>query len=301
MLVSEIIDRTYSEWLEPGGINRPAWDTVATIGVLVGTAEGTFTVTGRQSAIPSDTLLEIDDELIATSGVAGTTVTTNGRGYRETGAVAHSAGAKVFIDPKFPRIVVFDALKNIMQRLYPHGLYQRVTNGAFNWDTRQVQALDSGALDVLSVIVRVPGSYEQYTDPLMEGRDYRVLWEFTPPKLRMIQGGYGSGSQAVTCIIKKDFTQPSSTADDLDTLGVPTSLQPSIPMAVAGWLLQGREIPRVQIENIQRQLASQGIQVGSALNVGQALLNQFWNGPVADERRRQFERDPTKISVRKTG
>lgn len=299
MLVSEVIDRTYSEWLNPAGINRPAWDTVATAGVLAGTTEGTFTVGGRIVNIPNDSLIEIDDELIRVSAVSTTTVTTNGRGYLETAAASHAVGSIVTVDPPFPRINVFNAIKTIISQLYPRGLYRRTTNATFNWQTAAVQALDSGALDVLSILVRAPGSNELYAGPLMEGRDYRIVYEFTPPKLLMIRGGYNG--QAVTCITKKDFTTPAATSDDLDTLGVPTSLQSSLPMAVAGWLLQGREVPRVQIEDVRRQLASTGVQVGSALNVGQALLQQFWNGPVANERRRQFEMDPTRISVRKTG
>lgn len=299
MLVSEVIDRTYSEWLEPGGINRPPWDEVVNVGTaLGGVGEGTFTGSGRIT-LPAEGIAEIDDELILFTGAAAT-YTTKGRGWRESTPTTHAVGAKIYIDNKFPRIIVFDALKNIMQRLYPKGLYRRVTNASFNYDTRQVQALDSGVLDVLSVIVRKPGTYEQYTSPLVEGRDYRILWEFTPPKIQMLRGGFGTAQYAVTVIAKKDFTQPTATSDDLDTLGVPASLQPSLPMAVAGWLLQGREIPRVQIEAIQRFIAAQGVQVGSALNVGQALLNQFFNGPVADERRRQFEMDPTRISLERS-
>jgi len=296
------MDRTFSEWLSPSGINRPAWDTVATAGVLSGTGEGTFTVSGRVTSIPNDTILEIDDELIRTSAVSTVTVTTGGRGYLETAAASHAAGSYVYIDPPFPRINVFNALNNIISQLYPAGLYVRTTNASFNWSTKAVQALGTGTLDVLSVIVRTPSTDENYTDPLMEGRDYRILYEFTPPKIRMIRGGYGTNQYAVTVITKKDFTQAATTADDLlSVCGVSTNLQPSLPMAVAGWLLQGREVPRVQIEDVRRQLASTGINVGSALNVGQALLRQFWNGPVANERRRQFEADPTRFSVRKSG
>jgi hypothetical protein len=294
------MDRTFSEWLAPSGINRPAWDTVATAGVLSGTGEGTFAVSGRVTSIPNDSLLEIDDELIRTSSVSTVTVTTGGRGYLESVAATHSVGATVYIDPPFPRINILNALNNIISQLYPAGLYVRSTNTAFNWSTTAVQALDSGTLDVLSVIVRQPGVGENYTDPLMEGRDYRVAWEFSPPKLRMIRGGYTG--YAVTVITKKDFTQATVTSNDLLTIcGIPVSLQASLPMAVAGWLLQGREVPRVQIEEVRRQLASTGVNVGSALNVGQALLRQFWNGPVANERRRQFEADPTRFSVRKSG
>lgn len=302
MLVSDVLDRTFSEWLNPAGIDRPAWDTVATQGTALSVlTDGNFTTTGR-IAIPNDSIVEIDDELIrlTTFTTAGNLATTLGRGYLETDPATHAVGAQVTVDPLFPRKVLFNALVNIVQMLYPNGLYQRVTASTFNWNTQQVQALDAGTLDVLTLIVRSPSSYENYTDPLMEGRDYRINWAFDPPKISMIRGGYEN--QPVTCIIKKDFVAPASTSDDLTaTCGIPVSLQPSLSMAVAGWVLQGREVPRVQIEDVRRSMAAQGVQIGAALNVGQALLKQFWDVAVANERKRMFEKDPTRISVRKTG
>jgi hypothetical protein len=298
LLVSEVIDRTYSTWLNPAGINRPAFDVVKTAGVLSGSTEGTFEVEGRVANIPDDSIVEIGSELIRTKVVTGAaptvTVTTIGRGYLETVAATHVVGDVVTIDPKFPRINILNALKDIVGELLPNGLYVRATTSSLNWDYRAVVALPTGALDVLSLIVRRLGTYETYTDPLMEGLDYVVLKEFTPPKLRMLKGGF-QGS-AMTIVYTKDFTLPTAETDDLDTLGVPATLQPNLPMALAGYLLQGREIPRVQVEEVKRQLASQGIQVGAALNIGQSILNQFWARYAAGEKRRLAITDPPRMS-----
>lgn len=295
MLVSDVIDRTYSEWLNPAGINRPAFDVLAGTGLAAGATS--VTLEGRITSVPRDTIIEIDSELILLKdNVAPPTYTIARRGYLETADVAHSVGALVYIDPKFPRINLFNALVSIVGGLYPKGLYVRTADSTITWDTSKVANLPAGTEDVLSVVVRRPGTEENYTDPLMEGRDYRVLWSFTPPKLRMIYGGFNN--QTVNLIVKKDFTLPTAEADDLTTLGVPVTLQPYLPMAVAGYLLQGREIPRVQIEDVRRALSAAGIQVGSAINVGQALLQNF-ERYVGDERRRMFEKDPTRFSVRR--
>lgn len=298
MLVSEVMDRTFSEWLYPGGINLPAHDKVATQGVLTGSGEGTFTVTGLVSNIPDQSILELEDELILTESVSGTTVTTAIRGYLETAAASHAVGTKVYVDPKFPRINIFNALKTVIGTLFPLGLYQRVSDSSITWDGGTVAALPSGTEDVLSVICRAPGSEERYTMPLVEGRDYRVLHEFTPPKLYMIQGGYEN--QTLTILVKKDFTLPTATTDDLTTLGVPATLQSVLPMAVAGYLLQGRELPRVQIEEVRRQLASQGIQVGAAVNIGQLLIRTFETKYVANEKARLKEKDPIRVSYQRS-
>lgn len=295
MLVSEIIDRTYSEWLNPAGINRPAFDTLN--GAI--TDSGTSLVLNARIAnVPRDTILEIGSELILLKDNASApTYTTAARGYLETAAAAHSDGDIVYIDPKFPRINLFNALVSIVGGLYPKGLYQRTTDSSITWDTSAVAALPSGTEDILSMVVRAPGSDENYSDNLMEGRDYRVLWEFTPPKLRMIRGGYHN--QTIHLVIKKDFTLPTAESDDITTTcGVSATLAPYLPMAVAGFLLQGREIPRVQIEDVRRALAAAGVQVGSAINVGQALLQNF-ERYVGDERRRMLEKDPTRFAVRR--
>lgn len=295
MLVSDVIDRCYSEWIYPGGINLPAHDRVATQGVLSGSGEGTFTVAGLVSNIPEQSILEIEDELILTETVVGTTVTTAIRGYLDTTATAHAVGSKVYVDPKFSRVNLFNALKTVIGTLYPLGLYKRATDSSLTWQFDRVVSLPAGVEDVLSLVVRAPSSNEKYTPPLIEGRDYRVLYEFSPAKLYMIQGGYAN--QTITFSYRGDFTEPASTSVDLTaTTGIPASLQPALPMAMAGYLLQGRDLPRVQIEEVRRQLASQGIQAGAAVNIGQLLIRTFEQRYVANEKARLKEKDPIRFA-----
>lgn len=293
MLVSDVIDRCYSEWIYPGGINLPAFDTVKTAGVLAGSTEGTFELDGLIANVPDQSIIEIDDELILTKTVTGTaptvTVTTAQRGYLDTAAVSHAAGSKVYLDPKFSRVNLFNALKTVVGTLYPLGLYQRQTDSSITWDSGTVADLPADCEDIISLVVRRSGSIERYTMPLIEGKNYRVLREFSPAKLYMLSGGIEQ--QTVTFSFMSDFAIPATTADDLDTIGIPTSLQPVLPMAMAGYLLQGRELPRVQIEEVRRQLASQGIQVGAAVNIGQLLIRTFETRYVAYEKARLREKD----------
>ena len=299
MLVSEVVDRCYSEWIYPGGTNLPAVDVVATVGTaLGGTNNGDFTVEGLVSNIPDSTILEIEDELILTKSVSGTTVTTLQRGYLETTAASHAVGTPIYLNPKFSRITLFNALKTVIGTLYPLGMYVRSTDNTIDWDWDDVVSLPSGTEDVLSLIVRHPGSNERYTAPLMEGRDYRVLYEFTPPKLEMMKGGF-QGNE-VTVVVKKDFTLPTAFSDDLTTLGLPESIQPVLPMAMAGYILQGRELPRTMIEEVRRTLASQGVQVGASVNIGQLLIQTFERRYVANERMRLKEKDPLRYAIQRS-
>ncbi len=89
-----------------------------------------------------------------------------------------------------------------------------------------------------------------------------------------------------------DFTVPATVGVELDDCGIPATLQPFLPLAVAGYILQSREVPRVQIDDVRRLLAAQGVQIGASMNVGQAMLNQFFTVHVAGEVNRLKELDP---------
>lgn len=295
MLVSEILDRTYSEWLWPAGVDRPAVDYLAsTITAASPPDGGSFTVDGLQSFIANSSILEIDSELISTRTVAATAVTVAQRGYLDTVPADHAIGAQVRIDTKYPRKTLFDHLNSVIGKLKPWGLYVKATDATQDFTTREVIDLPAGAERVIAVLVGVGGSFERYVRLRFEGRDWTLYTEFDPPKIQMHRGG--AEGHDMTIVYAKDFTRAAAETDDLTTLGIPLGVQDYLPMAVAGTALQGREIPRVQIEEIRRMLATNGIQVGTALNVGQAMLRAFRLDYVMAERRRQSEEDPMTFS-----
>ena len=296
MLVSEILDRTYSEWLWPAGVDRPAVDYLAVAGMTPSAPAdgGTFEVDGVQTAIPPSSILEIDSELIQTREVSGTTITVATRGYLDTVPANHDIGAQVRIDTKYPRKTLFDHLLSVIGKLKPWGLYVKATDATQDFTMRNVLTLPAGAERVMAILVRDSGSLERYTRLRFEGRDWTLYTEFDPPKIQLHRGG-GEGND-MTIVYAKDFTRPTAEADDLNASGVPLGVQEYLPMAVAGTALQSREIPRVQIEEIRRMLATNGIQVGTALNVGQAMIRAFRLDYVMAERRRQSEEDPMTFS-----
>jgi len=269
MLVSEVIDRTYNEWLYPAGVGRPNYDTLLT---GINDSVLSLTLSGRLTGVPADTLLEIDSELLLTSAVAGTTVTVNERGYLETAAATHSAGAKVYVDPKYPRKVLFNALNVLLGDLWGQGVYLSATDTSQTFTIEGPLELPTGGKRVISILANILTSYVKYRR-LIKGRDYIVYPEFSPVKYQLLRGAGTDRPLVVT--YAKEVTQASLETDNLDTLGVPSSLQPHLTLGIAGYLLQTRELPRVQVDEIRRLLAAQGVQVGAALNVGQALFNQY--------------------------
>lgn len=289
MLGSEVVDRTYSI-LYPGGVDRPSFDILAA-NIADATAT-TFTVTGKQQFIPPDTMVEIDSELMLLSDfTSGTnTATVQDRGYLESTATTHTAGAKVWLDPDFPRIEVFNALRGIIGMLYGWGLYRRLVDTASTISVNAPIDLAATAKEVLSI--RYQSGQRWY--PLQSGEDYEV-YEDTGGAIE-VQFFGGQQGAATRIVYAADFTQPTTEADDLDTLGVPTTLQPFLPLAVAGHLLVGRESSRVQLDEVRRQLEAQNVQVGASMSVGQNLLDFFIRNYVSAEKRRLAKLDPARIS-----
>lgn len=286
MLVSEIIDATYLEWLYPSGIETPLYDVLAT---AIDADDTAIVLEGRAENVPRDSVLEIGAELLLTEEVSGSNVTVNERGYFGTTPATHAAGARVLIDPTYTRKAIFDSLAAVIGLLFPWGLYARGVETNLTYTTRNVLELPTGAEEILSILVRKSTNDELYNRLKMPGVNWTLYSEFDPPKFQLLRGGsYGAEMRVV---YSKDFTKPTAESDDLDDLGVSSSLQPYLPMAITGHLLQGREIPRVQVEEIRRMLASQGVQVGAALNVGQSILQGFRRDYVMAERRRLSEKD----------
>lgn len=277
MLVSEIIDRTYNEWLFPAGADRPTYDV---LGADISANSTTIDLAGRVQYVPKDTVIEIGSELILIKDSSASTLTVQERGWRETEAAPHAAGEIVYIDPRYPRIQVFNALKTVMAQLWSRGLYVRKVTDSLTCQTNGILSMPTDAKRVISVFVKVRDNPEDWVMLRRSRRDYFVLRDFDPIAIRVVRGRVGAPMRVTYAAA---IGSPTSESDDLDDLGVPETVQPALPMAVAGFLLQGRELPRIQVEELRRLLAMQGLQVppGLSLQVGQGLLNIFWTQYVA--------------------
>lgn len=287
MLASDVVERTLGNWIYPGGIQRPAYDTLA---VALNASELTLELTGRLTNIPDDSILQIDYETMLVSAVAGTTLTLQERGYLESGEDNHAVNSIVEVDPTYSKTAVFNALTALIGTLYPAGVYWRNTDSPTVDSAVPTKTLPAGGLRVISVLAQKSSASGEW-QRLRAGIDYLEMREFDPTRYTVLRGGFAGGPLQV--VYAKDFGVPTGVSDDLTALGVPESLQPHLPMGVAGMLLMGRELPRIQIEEIRRFLASQGIQIGASLNVGQGLLNYFMGRYVGAERDRLMDQDPS--------
>jgi hypothetical protein len=284
--VSDIIDRTYSEWLYPAGVNRPSLDVLTE---AIDDTTKTLRLEGRVKELGKNSILEIGDELMPVKDRDGVQVTVFERGYRESAAAPHLADSQVRVDPEYTRVALFNALKTVIGMLYTWGVYRREVSTSYVGTTTGLLAMPADAKRILSV--RPARSGGRWGGPLQAGFDYDELKDVSgAPELQL----HRASGQALRIVYAADFTRPASMATDLSTSEVPETIREGLPIAIAGHLLQGREVNRLDIETVRQLLAAQGAQipVGATFNVGQALLNAFKQMYVAAEASRLSELDP---------
>jgi hypothetical protein len=286
LLVSELITRTLAEWLYPGGDEIPQYDFITT---AIDADDLEIVLEGRVENVPKDSILQIGDELVLVKSVTGSAVTVapEGRGYRDSTAASHDVGALVEVDPTFSRLEIYHALREIMGRLGAWGLYKRTVDASLVCDLTEVIDAPAGTLEILSILVRDLGAKENYLPLTRRGKDWIEFKEFDPIKFLM-RRGYQDQPMRVVC--RQTIGLPTSMSFDLDD-ELSETFQEGLPMAVAGQVLKGREVPRAYADRIREVLAQEGLPPGAIIDVGEALLSLFKRDAVMAERRRLDELD----------
>lgn len=287
MLVSELIDRTLNEWLHPGSDEQPQFDT---LDGAIDDATLDIVLDGRAEFVPRDTVLQIGTELILVKSATGPSVTAVERGFAGTTAAAHADGDIVWVDPVFTRIEILHAVRSIIGKLYTWGVYDRYVDTSLTYTTRNVLATTTRTKRIHSILVRKNTEQELYTRLSQRGVDWVEYREFDPVKFWLRRSGAEGSTMTVVCV--RDFDLPDDESVDLtaDTR-IPEGLQEDLPMAVAGQVLKGREVPRAVVDRIREVLAAQGQNPMQIMNVGDALINAFRRDAVIAERRRLDDTD----------
>lgn len=147
--------------------------------------------------------VEIDDELIevkSSSSASGVTVYPWGRGERGTTAAAHSDGAKVTVNPLYPRSLIKSAVNETVTALYPM-LWETVTADLGPYSVSDLSyALPAACEDVISVSYEVQSSgglrrpitrfqmvrdttdapFLELYQPARSGENFRVVYKRIP-------------------------------------------------------------------------------------------------------------------------
>ena len=301
--IGNIVDRVYREYLEPmddltsytvlnEGGTLTASDTVITF-------NGNLLTQEEEDAMDAGTIIECETELMrcVSLDTVNNQVTVV-RGVRGTTAAEHVDGSVVKIAPPFPRKVVFDAVVDQINNLFPTLFAvetQSITTGTgytligshdapgtHNYLVSILSAISqytdfSAGSDTTGVnfspvtcsLVELPNPFT-YTDS--DGVSRTITYTTGPSTVHAIQfAGIASGHTAHVTF-KKKFIEPTAETDTIATVGLEDEYVPIIMAGVAAQMMAGRDIPTATADYISDQMSVSNFPVGSSNSVRNSLL-----------------------------
>tara|TARA_S200002703_G_scaffold49264_1_gene42595 strand:- start:307 stop:1248 length:942 start_codon:yes stop_codon:yes gene_type:complete len=301
--IGNLVDRVYREYLEPmedivsysyltSDIDANATDIIYDDNLLS---------VEEEDALDAGTIIEIGKELMyATALNTVTNTITVTRGARGTTAASHSAGDLIKITPPFPRINVFNAVKDQIENLYPT-LY-----------AVEVQTIASAAGYVAlegaddSRIVAPLAAVSQYQS-LASGSETTVQFRGVAMELidvptsvtasgKVVQFAGINNGVNVHVTFKKKFGEVANEASTLAEIGLETEYEPIIMAGVAAQMISGKDIPTYTADYITEQMAVSNYPVNSSSNIRNSLL-QYQQVLINQARKDLRARYPEPVSV----
>jgi hypothetical protein len=301
--IGDLVDRTFREYLEP-------MEDIVSYTVLTGALNDTDTSIGfngdllsveEEDALDAGTIIEIGQELmICTELNAVTNSITVTRGARGTTAASHSAGDVIKITPPFPRVNVFNAVKDQIENLYPtlYAVETQTLSSAVGYvaltgddDNRivaplkavsQYQELDAGNQTTV-----------QFRGVAMELIDVPTS---VTASGKVVQFSGVSTGVNVHCTFKKKFGEVSLETTTLADIGLETEYEPIIMAGVAAQMIAGKDIPTYTSDYITEQMAVTNYPVNSSSNIRNSLL-QYQQVLINQARKDLRARYPEPVSL----
>lgn len=280
MTIGALIDRCYREWLTPPS-EAPARFVMNNAGDMTATDTSLITETSmlspeQEDAIGPGTVIEIESELMTVTAVTGTspdltlTLDADGSGNRRpalgTTAAAHVDGLPILISPDFGRQIVFDALGDAIDDLWPR--LWKIKTDIISTNTSWVD-VDATVEEILETKIQ-SGSQWATVDP----GQIELLVDFPlASSERAVQYGpvVPSGKAAIIKY-KAKASRPTTEADTLASLNIESSWEKAITVGVAASFLRRVDIDSATVDYITEALEHEGFPPGSGESVSNALL-----------------------------
>jgi len=301
--IGNLVDRVYREYLEP--MEDVVSYSYLTSGVDANATtipyDGELFSVEEEDALDAGAIIEIGQELMYSKDL--NTVTneiTVQRGARGTTAAAHTLGDIIKITPPYPRINVFNAVKDQIENLYPT-LYAIET---------QTIASAAGYVALTggddSRITAPLAAVSQYTT-LGAGSETTVQFRGVAMELidvpttvtasgKVVQFSGISDGVNVHCTFKKKFGEVTNEASTLSDIGLETEYEPIIMAGVAAQMIAGKDIPTYAADYITDQLAVSNFPVNSSSNIRNQLL-QYQQVLINQARKDLRARYPEPVSL----
>jgi hypothetical protein len=301
--IKGLIDRTYREYLEP-------MEDMVSYTVLSGALSTSDTSVGfngdllsieEEDALDAGTIIEIGQELmICTELNVVTNSITVTRAARGTTATTHAAGAVIKITPQFPRVNVFNAVKDQIENLYPtlYAVETQTISSAVGY-VALVGADDNRIVAPLKAV-------SQYQE-LDAGNQTTVQFRGVAMELidvptsvtasgKVVQFSGVSNGVNVHCTFKKKFGEVSNETATLADIGLETEYEPIIMAGVAAQMIAGKDIPTYTADYITEQMAVTNYPINSSSNIRNSLL-QYQQVLINQARKDLRARYPEPVSL----
>ena len=239
-------------------------------------------------------LVEIDDELIWVDSFDRTTNTATvapyGRGFRDTTATPHTAGARVTITPSFPRSVIRRNINLAIDGVYPDlfGVFYTY----FNFQAAvTTYAIPNEAVDIVAASWQTIGPSKEWL-PIRHYRLDRTAYPTVWPtgKTISIREGIVPG-RTVNVVYTKKPVNLQYDADDFSMTGLQDSAREVIILGAAYRTAMYLDLGRVPAATAEADAQQGNDPVGSAVNIGRAIQAQYQQR-LAQEVRRLQEQYP---------
>lgn len=192
-------------------------------------------------------VFEVDNEMMYVwSSTSGSKTVTVERGFNGTTAAAHTAGALITVNPRFPRAQILEALNDELADLSSpmHGLYQvKSFDHDYNGSDEIVNLPQiSDIIDLLGVHVRVKADQYEWVRKVRLIRDLPTDDFSSGYGLRFLNG-VRQGRLRV--VYKAPFTALGNETQNLFTYaGLPTSCEDIVNLGVQIRVMAPRELKR---------------------------------------------------------
>ena len=222
------------------------------LATTVDSDDTSFVMTYDLGGLRAGTVFEIDSELVyiweATSGTKTVTVE---RGYMGTTAAAHTSGALVTLNPRFPKAQMLEALNQDIDDLSSplNGLYRIVSVDVdYNGSDRQTNLTGAtSVLDLIDVRLRYLDSDFPVIRMTRLQRDLPTA-DFASGYAIVFDESVMAGSLRVR--YKAPFTRVSAISDNLQSVAnVPATMEDILELGVMSRVLSVREVKRNFIES----------------------------------------------------
>jgi len=329
--IGHLIDRVFREYLEPNddvssftvlkdGMTDSSTDTIIDY-------DNTYLTSEEEDALGTGAYIEVGEELmlVASLNTSSQQITVV-RAARGTTIAAHTTGNLLKINPPFTRKVVFDAISDQVENLYPT-LFAVETITATASTGYVILGTHGSDADTYNYLVNPIKAISQYTDFASNSDSTGSM--FAPVSVQLIQlpnpfvytddsgtertKTYTDGPSVVNALqfysiasgnsayvtFKKKFIAPANEATTLASIGLESEYEPIVMAGVAAQIMSGRDIPMATQNYITESLQAAVYPVGSSTSIRNSLL-QYQQILIQQARKNLRARYPESVSINGT-